>query len=235
MPRFLIRNFVSCLKFLNSGDKVVLATTKLLAGQVNSSFVLWIKPTIIPASAAYYGALYCERGSAGNDIFKLEVSDGSTLRFTYRDDAGTLNQPTGTINVCDGRWHQIAFTKAATTLKVYVDTVLDINSTLTATDTLTDATLKTYIGADQADGNADYRGFIDDIWMYSGSPVLTTTQIQNMYYGTNFPTTNLIGKYLLDEGSGTSVTDSSGTRADGTITGATYSTSVTKTTRTVIS
>lgn len=70
---------------------------------------------------------------------------------------------------------------------------------------------------------------MDDVRIYN--TVLDVTTIQNMYYGIVPANTNLKAWYKLDEGSGTTADDSSGNSNTGTISNATYSSSVFMTSR----
>jgi hypothetical protein len=67
-----------------------------------------------------------------------------------------------------------------------------------------------------------WKGLLDDVTIWDRA--LTATEIQNLYYNNIYPTTNLIAKYLFNEGSGSTIIDSSGNGYNGTITGATYTT-----------
>jgi len=69
-----------------------------------------------------------------------------------------------------------------------------------------------------------FDGIIDEprIW----SRALTAEEIWNLYFNNIVPTSSLVGEYLFNETSGSTVLDTSGNGKDGTITGATYTTDV---------
>lgn len=160
-------NFVSA-----SSNRVQVSSAKILASLTNSSISLWIKTSTTAK------ALYCERGASGNDIWKVEI-DSNHIRFTHRDDAGTLNQFNGGITVTDGNWHHIVLTKSGTTINSYVDGVLDItNQTLTGNNTMTD-TIIVRIGGDAQDATQYYNGILDEIGLWN--VVLTAAQVTTLY------------------------------------------------------
>src|SRR4051812_46646471 len=114
MPRLQLRDFGTCLRFALSNTAFVrFKTSKILCNQVNASVAMWVKTSRLPAGSVI-PALYVERAGSGNDIWKLEVTTTRSLRFTHRDDAGTLTQLTNTtgLQVANGKWHHVAVTKA---------------------------------------------------------------------------------------------------------------------------
>lgn len=160
-------NFISA-----STNRVLVSSSKILASLTNASISLWIKTSTTAK------ALYCERGAAGNDIWKVEI-DSNHIRFTHRDDAGTLNQLNGGITVTDGNWHHIVLTKSGTTINSYVDGVLDItNQTLTGNNTMTDSII-VRIGGDAQDATQYYNGVLDEVGLWN--IVLTAAQVTALY------------------------------------------------------
>lgn len=148
----------SVLNFPGSATAFITAKSgKTIAGQKNSTLLIWMEAGQVGVGSV--DPIYAERGSSGNDIYKMENTTGGIARLTYRDDGGTLNQPAGTITIADGNPHVIIFQKAGTTFKSYVDGVLDINTTLTAGDTFTNATNETRIGGDLGDNLVSYHGY----------------------------------------------------------------------------
>ena len=219
MPRRTIRDFGYSLGFvLASAQRVNIATaTAILASRVNSSVVLWMKSTCLP-DPTNIPALYSERASTGNDIWKLEIVNGTkALRFTHRDDAGTLDSKTNAsgISVVNGKWHMVTLTKAGTAINLYVDTVLDLSATLTGSDTMTNS-IYPIVGGDQHDATCLYTGLIDEVSLWTRT--LSISEIQDLYYnGDTVNHANLVGLYHFDEGSGTTTADATGTRVAATL------------------
>lgn len=142
----------------------------------------------MPAGGVF-PTIYGERAAAGNDIFKLEVTDAGKLQLTYRDDAGTINQIATATTVADDEWHFVALTKDGTAIKIYVDDVEVKTGTLTATDTFTNADLQSRIGGDIAGGiNAAYTGYIDEVALYVNR-VLVASSITYHYRATGLGAT----------------------------------------------
>lgn len=117
-------------------------------------------------------ALYTERGTTGNDLLKLQRADTSTnaslntFGLIYRDNAGILNR-IGSIGVItDDKYHHFAITKAGTAIRLYLDGVFNNSGTLTAGDTMTDATLRGVIGADPSTSTDGWVGPIVGVWLY---------------------------------------------------------------------
>ncbi len=227
--RHTVYNFGKSLRFNSgAGNYVTLKTSAILAGQTNATIVFWMKSIQIPPNGSTIPAMYCERPASGNDILKVEFGTTGRLRVTYRDDAGTLNQPTNAsgVKINDGKWHMIAIVKSGTSITFYVDGVVDHTATLTATDTLTNANVNVRLGSDITDGNAFYNGRLDEVRLYTRP--LDAAEVADLFYKktTQNASTNNVGYYKADEGSGTSLTDSSGTQSSGTINGASYDSDV---------
>lgn len=157
------------------------------------------------------GAIYCERAPAGNDIWKFRTTGNTNLGlvFTHRDDAGALSQPSITVTINDGIWHHVGFTKAATSIKFYVDGVQSGSTgTLTGTNTFTDASPTTIIGNDPVDlGASSFTGKMDELLLFNTA--LTAGEVLALYTSGTIPT-GLIDTYHFDEGTGTTSADSTG-------------------------
>lgn len=155
----------------------------------------WLISATIKAQPATNGigsldrVIYCERGSSGNDILKLELRDsivpteGNCTRITYRDDAGTLHRHVGDVDVCDGKWHHVGVFRRGNKTTMFVDgRQRTLSATYSGSDTFTD-TVEARIGSDVADSNAvllsgDYvaelillnRGFPSDPYLIDETP-----------------------------------------------------------------
>lgn len=232
MARFEVYNFQKCLNFNGSSTKVILVASKILAGQTNCTFLGWIRTTRVPPNSSTIPAIYCERASSGNDIFKLEINTTGRLRLTYRDDAGTLNQPTNNSGkpVNNGTWHQVGFIKSGTSITIIVDGAIDHTATLTANDTMTNSPFSAEIGHDVADSASWFFDDIDEVRLYTRALTMVEVNELYAYRGTANSLTNLVGWYKLDD----NATDSSGTRAAGTVSNGAFSSDVVYTTRTSV-
>jgi hypothetical protein len=144
----------------------------VLGGKLNWSVVTGFACSTTPSNVTTNGtAIYAEGAVGGNDILKLNLSNGSsgtagTVGFVYRNDAGTLinGHPTAT-NPCDGRFHVAAITKAGASASSncfsYLDGQLQDSNIWNTNDNFTDANIKCAIGSDVRD--ATKSGFPDRI------------------------------------------------------------------------
>jgi hypothetical protein len=146
---------------------ITLGNTKILGGQVNSTFVCWLSSGAITAADR---TLYSER-SAGNDIwnFEMELTTGRP-KFVLRDDAGTIDQITAAAGTyANNGTHMFAITKAGTALVMYADGGSVKTATLTAGDIFTNAVTVDIANDAYA---AAYPGVMDEvaIWTRALSP-----------------------------------------------------------------
>lgn len=147
-----------------NGNYILCKSGNILSNLTNSSLLV---SAMVPGGTSSGGgkALYCERGSSGNDIWKLEWSGPSQpprVRFTHRNDGGTLTQTLGTstAGLNDGGPHVIGITKAGTALRHFRDGLFDGATTLGGNDTFTNATLEARIGSDKGDNTVTFTHFI---------------------------------------------------------------------------
>lgn len=160
---------------LDGVDDFVSRAGLILGALTNSTIELWTKL----ANGYNYAnkALYCERAAAGNDIFKLEGNAaGDALRFTHRDDAGTLTRPEATPTaINDNTRHHVVMTKAGTGISFYIDGVAKGTGTLNGTNTLTDAGISSRLGIDIADGSTALAATLDELALYDTA--LSSTRV----------------------------------------------------------
>jgi len=172
------------------------------------------------AGKSFTIAAWAKRDSTGTNHFIFGQADGapnhvlhfgfrSTNVFTfafYYNDLDTPNAYT------DNNWHLWVGTYDATTneRKIYRDGVLVASDTASA-DYQGTGTFY-YIGR-TAWGNY-FDGTIDEARIYNRA--LTPDEIKTLYTGVNIPN-GLVGYWNFDEGTGTTVHDSSGNRNDGYI------------------
>lgn len=125
-------------------------TGTVLATLPESTIATWFR--VVSNGASPSGWFYCERASAGNDIFKIGFGNPSANKAAYvwRDDGGTLVNSGGSKTINDGWWHHICMTIIGTSLVGYIDGIRDIAGTV-GTRTFTNAGLETRIGSDKAD------------------------------------------------------------------------------------
>lgn len=119
-------------------------------------------------------------------------------------------------NLVAGQWIHIVGTIDATNVNVYKNGVFAQLRQWSGIITPSATTSPVRIGHNE-DGSKPgfFQGAIDDviIWNYA----LSATDVTNTYLG-NPPTSGIVGRWNLDDGSGLTATDSSGNGYDGTLT-----------------
>ncbi|HKK73050.1 MAG TPA: LamG-like jellyroll fold domain-containing protein [Candidatus Krumholzibacteria bacterium] len=173
------------------------------------------------------------RGEAdGNDrdmnwFLGIRETDG-VLAADFEEGAGGaspgLNHPvTGTTPLQTGVWHHVAATYDGTTWRLYLDGVLDAESTVgqpPRSDSIQHAALGSALNSSgTAEGYLD--GVLDEVrvWNYARTETEIATSVNQEIEGS---ATGLVARWGLNEGTGTAVASSAGTAVDGTINGSGY-------------
>ena len=136
--------------------------------------------------------------------------DTSRLHFCITTSTGRKDLYT-TINYYDNKWHHVVNTYDGAYMKMYMDGV-EINS-FAKTGTisgLTDLLIGRYSSSYQ------FTGSVDDVRIYNRA--LTATEIKASYLGQEVSRTGLVGEWLMQEGTGTEIADTSGEGNTGTLT-----------------
>jgi hypothetical protein len=231
MPRQLVRDFGASLKF-NGVAQFSYRNAESVFNQAAYSVSFWVK-----GNPKADETIYCE-GSSASATPCFIIGGGTTtpraakLCIFLRNDANETKIAflDSTIVVFDGNWHHIVWTDSNGTCKLYIDGVADatnFNYTKSGVYTFN----QTGWGARYRNTIGNYfQGYADNLKLFTTA--LTATQAQNLsLYGTN-PTTPYL-EWLCNEGSGTSLADSSGNSRTGTISGsAPFSSDVPMITRT---
>lgn len=218
--RFLVRDFVSCIKF-NSGTDVISTSSNpsiTLTGSYSISF--WTNVSVFSTSAPRFLAK-AEAGVKGEyDIY--QGSDRS-IKVVHTDGVGDATSTSIAGLIDYGKWIFITITFDQTNIRFYKNGVL-FGTAVSQTRLPTDSG-KTLIFGNTSASNRGMSGRMDEIMIFKDR-VLSVEEIINLYLTGKITTSNLGGYWKFDEGSGSSATDSSSNGNTGTITGATYSTDV---------
>lgn len=224
MPRQLDRDFGTCLSF-DGATTDVTVTSQLFYQNTGYTVSLWAKP-----NAANSQRPLCMGSTASNNqvwIMNLGTDSANRIGFLIRDDGNgvrLIQSTVSTTRFVPGEWIHVVFTDNNGTCVLYINGVADatnFNYTRTGTFTFN----RTAIGAlVRAATSAWFRGLIDDVRIYNNT-VLTAQQVSDLYYLGANPSTPT-SWYKMDEGSGTTATDSGSLATNGNITAATYSTDV---------
>lgn len=137
-------------------------TPKRYLGSLQQSTVITIGSTTATISVGK--ALFSERGTSGNDIYKIELNPDQTLTaaFVYRNDDGSLlQQRVQCVGHNDGRTITVSATKDGTTHRIGINGLYSSGTFGSGSSAFTDATLVRQLGADAADGPSAWTGPID--------------------------------------------------------------------------
>lgn len=157
---------IPSVKHDGSSTYVLVKSGLNLGTLANSSILAGIKTTNGRSGGAAGLAIYCERAAAGNDIWKLEMSNSANnqkTRLTHRNDAGTLTQVQASTAINDGKPHVVGISKAGTAVRYFLDGVLNGTATLNGNDTMTNTGVESRIASDIASTAAtwaDWIGFV---------------------------------------------------------------------------
>ena len=167
--------------------------------------------------------------SASNDmLFKFDVdrnnqasiayiSSTTSMRFQYKA-GGTNKSFDHSVGVAaDGNWHHYVITwdTSADQMKGYIDGS-QVDSTQTGLGTWSGTINAFRIGANSIANNSYINGRIDQVAIFTS--VVSASTLYNS--GTPYDlssVSNLVGYWEMNEGSGTSIADSSGTGNTGTL------------------
>lgn len=176
---------------------VLLKSGPMLSGRSKATLSLWVKTKILGVNLNS-AVLYCEKGTAGNDNWRLDIAGDfsansvGAVEFVYKDDAGTTNTTgSGTLQINDGLPHHIVVVKNGTTLQLYVDNNIVSTITLTATNNQTNATIETRIGADPTGVSVATQAIIDEVgvWTRDLTP-FEVARLWNNGKGLSYPFVN---------------------------------------------
>ncbi len=231
--RQLVRNFVSCLSFNGTTAYVDVGTYGNLGSTLSSPFSLscWINTTQI-TQASIVGTL----NTGTNTLFQVNInfraSDGTAvnqfLSVQYRNESNSKNIRAGNTNAYqfnNGMWHHLVFTvePVAQTSTLYVDGVSQAVTVAAGSAPFNGSANFEFpltMGARNNRNTIDnfFTGRLDEIHLYN--IVLFQAQVSQLYYqGVEPAASDLLGKYTLDENTGTTANDTSGAGNTGTLSG----------------
>lgn len=222
MPRQFVRNFGTCLT--SPGTINIYATggtTSIPACNASMSVSCWFKMKARLTSQTIWSF-----DDGATHQYTLGLNGSGTLQIGKWGGTALVSAPTLPQL---GVWHHAVYTYNGTTHRLYIDGV-EVANAGTATTSGTPSSLTFF---DYSGHNQGFNGSIDDFRTYTAR-VLSAAEVSSLYYGFNPTTTGLVFWYGFDEGSGTTLVDSSGTGNTGTISGPTYSTDVFTIPRTII-
>ncbi|HSI20580.1 MAG TPA: LamG domain-containing protein [Verrucomicrobiae bacterium] len=208
------------LLFDGTDDTVSVADNNTLdIGTGSMSWSFWFKSSA--SGTTKY--LYRKAGTNGTAGMLMYINTSNKLVSQVRDSAGFSSYlATSTVSVTDGNWHLATAVVDRNTnfLKQYVDGA-DLVSTdisiLIGDDLNTSASL--ILGGEST---AYHNGYLDDVQAYSRA--LSSTEVADMYANIRpVSSTSKVLHWKMDEGTGTTLTDSTSTGLTGAFNSFNYS------------
>lgn len=226
-----------CLRFDGINDYVSRAyssDTELDPSSNSFSVSAWIKHT---STISGTDTILARSNGAVNGIgYKLYMNSSGYICFGIDDDATSFPEDSAcsAASYADSRWHFIEAVKSGTSsITLYVDgKQVAQDTSISATGSLSGTSPTLYVGIDGDGSSNPWDGFIDEVKIFSYAK--TGAQVLGDYnskggsdqasatFGSNDGETalsnGLIGYWKLNEGTGTSTSDSSGNNVTGTLT-----------------
>ena len=212
----------SALQFNGTSSRVDVATALVSDDITMSAWVKattpWVNDTRVPISNSYWGAAASRVG------FHLMLQSNGTAASRYQTQADGVGvwSVSGTTNVT-GAWHHLTYVKKGTTISIVVDgkeegSLGNMPASITGLAVLN----QIRIGCNTS--NARFvPGLIDEvcIWNYARTVAEIQESMSHELRGTE---AGLVGYWQFNEGQGTTAGDSAPIPHNGTLVGATWST-----------
>ena len=183
---------------------------------INSSIgtmSIWVKLDSISANATPIKASV----DSNNQVGFTYLNSSSKLRYVYKA-GGTTKKVDHSVSIeNDGNWHHIAITwdTSRDELKAYLDGS-QVGSTVGSLGSWSGTISDVVIGKNSVANNAYWKGHLDQASVFT-----VVVAIGTLYNSGTTPdltgTSNMVGWWQMEEGSGTSIADDSGTSNTGTL------------------
>jgi len=187
------------INFDGTNDQVYVADNSTLdIGTGSWSISAWIKTTSSTRQVIVNKGL-----GTGQYSYSLETgagSDGKPDFYLYNTSDTTYMLANGTIAVNDNNWHHLSGTYDGTTIKLYIDGVLNVSSTTKTGTQVTNSTSPFQIGVRNVTG-IPFNGIIDHVKVYNYA-----RSAEQIHY--DMATGSPIAHYSFDEGYGNTVHNS---------------------------
>ena len=226
----------SCLHFDGSNDVVNTGDTFQSTFRDSFSISFWTKPDDgNPSGNQMFFGAYTSDNSDGIQMY-LDSSPAGALHFNYKSDGTSTGAETDNAIFTDGsvEWKHIVGIVQSSGISIYVNGVVQaLDSTsngsmsgLTMGSFTTDQNLRIGARVFSSSESVFYDGKINNFKIFSTA--LSEAQIQELYTNpemslpTGVSSSNLKAEYLMQEGGGSHLFDSSGNNKGATITGASW-------------
>ncbi|MBI3985063.1 MAG: DUF2341 domain-containing protein [Candidatus Levybacteria bacterium] len=231
-----VGKFGNAGSFDGSNDYVDIDDSTSLRPSTAISVGAWLKPG--SATQAGFGIID-KRYAEGDDPYNSYIIDveGSTYHYMFCISNGTAGSQTCVYSTTSltTNWTNVMGTYDGSTMKIYVNGILE--GSTPKTGTIGYSSLPLRIGCALA-GSQCFNGTIDETRIYNRA--LDSREVQQLYNFAPGPvgywdfedeqnnqniTNGIVGYWKMDDGSGSTASDSSGNGYNGTITGASWSSS----------
>jgi len=191
------------LNDFSAGGWVYFSSAPADAGTQRNSRIMQ-KGAAVPTTTSY--ALHALTSAGGGQ--------NKAIFCVYKTDTQTC--ATGTTDMSAFAWHHVMGTRSGSTLKIYVDGVLE--TTATGPSGSLDDEANMYFARSPGNTDGYMIGLLDDLRVYNRA--LSQTEIENIVQ--NPPSIGLISHWAFDESSGTVASDGMGTNNGTTTAGQTW-------------
>ena len=213
------------LAFDGSDDYIDCGNDASLQITGNMTVSAWVKKTAIDNQR------FITRYDGTNKCFYLSILANGKFRFNVTS-SNTEVEIDGASSLHDSQWHHVtAVYTPSTSIKVYVNGILEGTNTSSIGASLDNDSVNFTIGA-EGDAELPFTGNIDEVSIFNAIVSVGDLRNGSSGQGNAVPAdltgmSNLQGWWRFEEGSGTSATDSSDNSNTGTLTnGPAYSADV---------
>lgn len=211
MPeRKLIRSFTKSLFFNGSSTRIRNTATVTGMGSACSVSVWFMPKNGVSATIDVISNI----GIDTNTRFGITLQTG-LLRAGYYNGSGYTSKNSDS-TLSSGIWYHAVATWNGTATNLYINGVLQSG---TGNNPNTGSAGGSNLGSNTGGSNC-FNGHMDEFMVFTRA--LSASEAMSLYLKGYVSDTSLWLKWLLNEGSGTSATDSSGNSRNGTITDGTY-------------
>lgn len=144
-------------------------TGAILGGKANFSIVAGARQN--GNSGGNAAMIYSERAASGNDIINLGLAGSTSNRrfsFTYRNDGGTLVNPTNGLVMNANQYYVLGGSKSTSAITQYVNGLQDVTNAWSSNDNFTDANIIVNIGNTQQNlGSSGWGAHIQFVCLFA--------------------------------------------------------------------
>lgn len=208
------------LNFDGVNDLVKIPDAASLNPSTAITISTWAMTTRVPVlDGNYIYALVIKRGGSPNWPYQLFMQQIGTSGYGVL--ARAVNDSSqcvyGGTEMHENNWYHIAMTYDGSNLRIYESGILKLSCAITGA--LPDDNYQVELGGSSINNNFFLGGSMDDTRIYNRA--LSGAEIAALYNGgagrTDNPSSGIVGWWKMNEGSGQTVTDSSGSSNNGTL------------------